>query len=367
MIENQEPQTNLVEKKHVSASNNNTKNDLVPINTPMLSLASVTSSFDQIQPIFQQIGPPLSQQPQSQNQNLETDLSSQFKNNSWHQKNVQQPKSNQSKPSAIVISVTDDQLEYLEEKKVADLITNKLNAQISNKSVVQNRLYVYPLTEKDSVEIMKINSQFFPNCERRTLTTKRLAIILHNITCYEIETDPSIKNSLIKSGITSWEPLMINKHECKSLKCYFDAKDKMVLFLRNHYANDWRVLDSKSTSIEIGVEPDVYNPIQCFKCYQLGHIKKDCPKNKTTNEDICPHCCRYGHQMESCIKLSLKCATCGCAHSSLDRKCQTYKDKKRAIQNKGVSKLLRNETVKNTIKNRSLTTELHTQVSPVWT
>ena len=66
---------------------------------------------------------------------------------------------------------------------------------------------------------------------------------------------------------------------------------------------------------------DLYipTPMQCIKCQKLGHTQKWCRKEIPT----CSRCSEDGHQARTCAN-DFKCANCGGAHPSMDKKCPHY-------------------------------------------
>ena len=66
----------------------------------------------------------------------------------------------------------------------------------------------------------------------------------------------------------------------------------------------------------------MYSPRQCYKFYSLGHVKKQCNSRSK----------------------SYKCSICGCDHSSLDRRCKTYRTVKREAANHAVELITNSKT-----------------------
>ncbi|CAH1384244.1 unnamed protein product, partial [Tenebrio molitor] len=61
-------------------------------------------------------------------------------------------------------------------------------------------------------------------------------------------------------------------------------------------------------------------PLQCTKCFQLGH-----PATACTNKPACPKCPET-HAPNNCEAATPKCLLCGGAHAAWSRKCPKFKD-----------------------------------------
>ncbi|KAH0815921.1 hypothetical protein GEV33_006870 [Tenebrio molitor] len=67
-------------------------------------------------------------------------------------------------------------------------------------------------------------------------------------------------------------------------------------------------------------KPPEPTPLQCTKCYQLGH-----PATACTNKPACPKCPET-HAPNNCKAATPKCLLCGGAHAAWSRKCPKFKD-----------------------------------------
>jgi hypothetical protein len=67
-------------------------------------------------------------------------------------------------------------------------------------------------------------------------------------------------------------------------------------------------------------KPPEPTPLQCTKCYQLGHPATGC-----TNKPACPKCPET-HAPNNCEAATPKCLLCGGAHAAWSRKCPKLKD-----------------------------------------
>jgi hypothetical protein len=67
-------------------------------------------------------------------------------------------------------------------------------------------------------------------------------------------------------------------------------------------------------------KPPEPTPLQCTKCYQLGH-----PATACTNKPACPKC-PDTHAPNNCEGATPKCLHCGGAHAAWSRKCPKIKD-----------------------------------------
>lgn len=60
-------------------------------------------------------------------------------------------------------------------------------------------------------------------------------------------------------------------------------------------------------------------PLQCLKCLQFGHLKRDC-----AGTELCRRCGNSGHKVMECKARSPTCANCKQAHRSGDDRCPVY-------------------------------------------
>jgi hypothetical protein len=70
----------------------------------------------------------------------------------------------------------------------------------------------------------------------------------------------------------------------------------------------------------VPTKPPEPTPLQCTKCYQLGH-----PATACTNKPACPKCPET-HAPNNCEAATPKCLLCGGAHAAWSRKCPKFKD-----------------------------------------
>ena len=113
------------------------------------------------------------------------------------------------------------------------------------------------------------------------------------------------------------------------VKLHFEDRDKTALFMKNFYVNDFKINNSNNESIKIRIEPDIPSPIQCHKCFVIGHTKEKC-----SSMPKCGHCADTNHKTEECDcqESGLKCSLCGCNHSSLDQRCKKYRAANLAVE-----------------------------------
>jgi hypothetical protein len=58
-------------------------------------------------------------------------------------------------------------------------------------------------------------------------------------------------------------------------------------------------------------------PVQCYKCWNIGHKSFACKK-----EQVCGRCAQQGHQHRQCQVAEPSCATCGGPHEAFSRNCR---------------------------------------------
>ena len=113
------------------------------------------------------------------------------------------------------------------------------------------------------------------------------------------------------------------------------------MFFRNHYESDLKILSSNNTQVTIRIEPDIASPVQCYKCFALGHAKETCKR-----PEVCGKCMSIEHSTDHCIQYEgahLKCVICEGlnGHSSTDRSCPKYRAVKRDMANDAINNITR--------------------------
>ena len=221
------------------------------------------------------------------------------------------------------------------------MLSEQLKAKIKERSVVKNRLYLVPMNEEDTDEILSPESEFLKGAPRKVLNDKFLSVIAFNISNKDIVNDHGIQTELINRGIVSWEPLQKTKPELRSVKLHFNDREKTSLFLKNFYVDNFKILTESYESLEIRIEPDIPSPRQCYKCFAIGHVKEQC---KPETQQRCGHCMNTEHSTEDCDKQKVnhKCSICD--HSSLDRRCKAYRSAKREAANLAFETITKSKT-----------------------
>ena len=63
--------------------------------------------------------------------------------------------------------------------------------------------------------------------------------------------------------------------------------------------------------------------VPCYRCYEYGHIKKNCPK--PVDYKVCSNCAQLGHIYSDCHAEVFKCINCRVVHRTLAAKCKVRK------------------------------------------
>jgi hypothetical protein len=243
------------------------------------------------------------------------------------------------KQPTISITIPDKDKEKMRSPDVKKQIKDHLKINLKERNIVKNRIYLTAFDEQDTTEIMREDGEFLPGYKCKALNDKFLSVVAFNISHTEIENDSRIQNELSSRGIVCWQPLQPKQVEKRPVKLFFNDKENTILFFRNHYENDLKILDSNKEQIVIRIEPDIPSPLQCFKCYALGHAKEDC-----SAQEICGKCMSTMHTTDGCLQTEeqiLKCVICDdiSGHASNDRSCPKYRTVKRSMANEAVNKI----------------------------
>lgn len=89
--------------------------------------------------------------------------------------------------------------------------------------------------------------------------------------------------------------------------------------------------DSLPSHVKVGhvrhpVRPYVPKPLQCYKCFKLGHVKGVCDNNV-----VCPRCAEC-HPKDSCRATVLKCTNCHGAHEASSKDCPRVRDERAVLK-----------------------------------
>jgi hypothetical protein len=259
------------------------------------------------------------------------------------------------------IAITIPERNKMKSPELKMYLTTKLHAKVKERSLVNQRLYITPVDENDTLEILRLDTEFFPGIERRILNDKYLSVIAFNVSNVEINNDSDIQCALKQRGVIYWEPLQSDNPDKRSVKLFFSERDKTILFLKNFYADDMKCKNTKTEVVTIRIEPDIPSPKQCFKCYGLGHAMEGCSLLPR-----CGHCMSTAHETKECdcdSAIKLKCSICAVpGHSSLDRRCPKYRAARREAANLAVTQMTKISTnngkkaVKDALHNHETTT-----------
>lgn len=89
--------------------------------------------------------------------------------------------------------------------------------------------------------------------------------------------------------------------------------------------------DSLPASIKVGyvrhsVRPYVPRPLQCHKCFKLGHVSAVCKSPTSCRR------CGGAHQVDSCETDAMKCANCSGAHEATSKDCPKMAEERQILR-----------------------------------
>ena len=154
-----------------------------------------------------------------------------------------------------------------------------------------------------------INSLTNNESKEKTFSIKILNVNL------EYDDNEEFKDILKDNGIVSWKRMASRSSSNPTSIILAEVGDYLT----------YSKLIKRETLINIGFGETLkifpkFLIKQCFNCFKVGHLKKDC-----TNSWTCIDCGQSHAQSDECGRVK-QCANCGESHSSVSRKCTVLKE-----------------------------------------
>ncbi|KAI5694585.1 hypothetical protein M8J75_001643 [Diaphorina citri] len=211
---------------------------------------------------------------------------------------------------------------------IRGLLLSKLIAEITNKS-------------KEVVEIKRLNrSKFLISCT----TSKCANLLVENEKMKEKFIAYVPMNYVSRAAIVKDVDLEITDDEImQNIDCG-DFKITQMQRLNRKTFVDGKATYVPSTTIKLlfegqdmpsfvylwytklNCEPYIQNPIQCFSCFQFGHITKSC-----RNKKLCRKCFQEDLHDHACDFAEIKCLNCSGMHNANSKSCPEY-ERQRSIK-----------------------------------
>jgi hypothetical protein len=231
-------------------------------------------------------------------------------------------KINNTKPKGgkIVITFDENSRHKLNEQSIKREASN-LSFTIKSTDIIQNRLYVYTNNEKETELLLDENTNFFQGQKRKNLETNSFSLIMHNISMAEVKEHEQLCNQLEKLGILNCEAVDQEDQNEISIKAYVGSKNALRdLFIK--YYESGIAVKIGDEEININIQPNCGRPTQCYKCWQIGHVRSEC---RPDQPELCAACGYSGHESANCFN-NLYCTFCQGGHNALDKKnCEKYR------------------------------------------
>jgi hypothetical protein len=228
--------------------------------------------------------------------------------------------SNKSRGGKIVITFDENNRHKLNEQNIKHESSN-LTFALKSTDIIQNRLYIYTNNEKETEMLLDEKTNFFQGCKKKNLETNSFSLIMHNISIAEVQEHEQLCKQLEMIGITNCEAVDQEDTNEISIKAYVGNKNALRdLFIK--YYESGIAVKIGDEDININIQPNCGRPTQCYKCWQIGHVRSEC---RPDQPELCAACGYSGHDSANCFN-NLYCTFCQGGHNALDKKnCEKYR------------------------------------------
>ncbi|XP_072142444.1 uncharacterized protein [Dermacentor andersoni] len=94
----------------------------------------------------------------------------------------------------------------------------------------------------------------------------------------------------------------------------------------------------KAGLVRYPVRPFAPRPLQCHKCFKIGHVQGFC-----TRDLVCAKC-GGNHHVDSCESQAYRCPNCNGEHLATDKGCPSLKNELKALKEKAIKKAAGDES-----------------------
>ncbi|KAJ3631849.1 hypothetical protein MTP99_012954 [Tenebrio molitor] len=241
---------------------------------------------------------------------------------------LNRPNSSTPKPTLYKYTIKNIPEEFATQKKIYNLLTTHLVTRNIHKSIVNwNRtallIISLPIDDKFTAQLNSATGSRNITCAPINQKTANNPNSDNPRKKPQFSVDIDIDENDISQTFASLELLFVRLWRIKSRQTNKFTKlirvitedTVTVVFLLNNGIN----LFGNHHQCELSKPPEP-TPLQCTKCYQLGH-----PATACTNKPACPKCPET-HAPNNCEAATPKCLHCGGAHAASSRKCPKIKD-----------------------------------------
>jgi hypothetical protein len=197
-------------------------------------------------------------------------------------------------------------------------------------TLIGHKLFIYPASDKDHDTI--ITHKLWPLSKNQvySLENKGTTIILRGISCAEIDDHPDIYKDLSLMGIKNWRPLAGDNRNYGGCKAECETRGNLVDVMHKWYVSGKSYSLKNGHTAQVRFDPDVKNPVQCYKCLSLqSDVTPAHYADKCNKEAKCGNCGGKAHveNYEDCGNKSF-CLNCppgpNNKHGSLDKRCPRF-------------------------------------------